>query len=272
MKRILITGANSYIGTSFENFICKNYPADYVVDTVDMIGDAWRQKDFSGYDAVLHVAGIAHQKETKQNAHLYYEINADLAIETASKAKAEGVKQFIFLSTMGVYGKETGKINKSTPTNPKTNYSKAKLEAENGINELASENFKVCVLRPPMVYGDGCRGNYTSVVKIVKKLPFFPRVNNKRSSIYIDNLIRFIKMAADRELSGLYFPQNKEYANTKDLAARIAAEQGKKIYFSRALGLGVIVLRPFISILRKAFGNLVYEGTEDFDFCYCEEK
>ncbi|MBQ5810392.1 MAG: hypothetical protein IIW23_02305, partial [Clostridia bacterium] len=138
--------------------------------------------------------------------------------------------------------------------------------------EMASETFKVCVLRPPMVYGDGCRGNYTSVVKIVKKLPFFPRVNNKRSSIYIDNLIRFIKMAADRELSGLYFPQNKEYANTKDLAARVAAEQGKKIYFSRALGLGVIVLRPFISILRKAFGNLVYEGTEDFDFCYCEEK
>ena len=100
MKKILITGANSYIGTSFENYIRKNFSETYAVDTVDMIDGNWREKSFAGYDSVFHVAGIAHRKETRETAHLYYEVNCDLAIETADKAKKEGVKQFIFLSSM----------------------------------------------------------------------------------------------------------------------------------------------------------------------------
>ena len=127
MKKILITGANSYIGTSFEKYIKENYPNDYIVDTVDMIDDSWREKNFSGYDSVFHVAGIAHQKETKENAHLYYEVNRDLAIETAKKAKSDGAKRFIFLSSMSVYGMDTGVITRETEPNPKSNYGKSKL-------------------------------------------------------------------------------------------------------------------------------------------------
>lgn len=272
MKKILITGANSYIGTSFEKYMQENYPCDYAVDTVDMIDGTWRQKDFSGYDAVFHVAGIAHQKETSQNAHLYHEVNTVLAIETAAKAKADGVKQFVFLSSMSVYGKEIGRIDKTTAPMPKTNYGQSKLEAEAGINALASSDFAVCILRPPMVYGEGCRGNYNAIIKIVEKSPVFPRVNNKRSTIHIDNLVRFVKLAIDRELSGLYFPQNREYANTMALASEIAVKSGKKLYFSYLCGLAVIIFRPFVSMLKKAFGDLIYENTEDFDFCYCEKE
>ena len=128
MKKILITGANSYIGTSFEKYLKENYPDEYIVDTVDMIDGSWREKSFAGYDSVFHVAGIAHQKETKKNAHLYYEVNRDLAVETAKKAKSEGVKQFIFLSSMSVYGMDTGVITKETKPNPKSNYGKSKFQ------------------------------------------------------------------------------------------------------------------------------------------------
>lgn len=262
MKKILITGANSYIGTSFEKYIKENFADQYQVDTIDMIAGSWREKSFTGYDVIFHVSGIAHQKETKENAHLYYEINRDLAIEVAKKAKKDGVKQFIFLSSMSVYGMDTGVITKETKPNPKTNYGKSKLQAEEQIADLRDDSFKVCVLRPPMVYGDGCKGNYQTIVKLVKKFPVFPRVNNKRSLIHIDALVLFIKTAVDNVFDGLYFPQDKEYIRTIDLAKKIAKQENKKIYFSFLLGLVVIIFRPFVGKLRKAFGNLIYQNIE----------
>ena len=158
-----------------------------------MMDETWKEKCFGGYDVVFHVAGIAHQKETKENAHLYYEINRDLAIEVANKAKIEGVKQFIFMSSMSVYGKEVGVITKDTKPKPKTNYGKSKLQAEESLNALSDDNFKVCILRPPMVYGDGCKGNYQIIVKFVKKFSIFPRVNNKRSLVNVENLVVYLK-------------------------------------------------------------------------------
>jgi len=269
MKRILITGANSYIGMSFEKYIKENYPDDYIVDTVDMIDVSWREKDFSGYDSVFHVAGIAHQKETNENASLYYKVNRDLAVETAEKAKRDGVKQFIFLSSMSVYGMDMGVITKETVPNPKSNYGMSKLQAEDGIKALASDTFLICMLRPPMVYGKGCRGNFQSVCKLVKKFPVFPDVNNERSMIYIDNLCAFVKLCVDRSLHGLYFPQNREYVKTTDIAKEIAETMQKKLWISGLAGAGVCIIRPFIGMAKKAFGTLIYKDTEDFDYEYC---
>ncbi len=267
MKRILITGEGSYIGTSFEKYI--NQFDGYFVETVDMIGDEWKEKDFSSYDVVFHVAGIAHQKETKENAHLYYEVNRDLAVDTAKKAKANGVKQFIFLSSMSVYGVNTGVITKDTEPKPKSHYGKSKLEAEQAISVLQDENFKVCIIRPPMVYGKNCKGNFQSIIKLVQKLPFFPNVKNQRSMIYIDNLISFVKMCIDKNANGLYFPQNREYVQTTDIAKTVAVSINKKMFFSRLLGFAVKIGMPFLAIAQKAFGTLVYKDTEDFDYEYC---
>ena len=272
MKKILITGANSYIGTSFEKYIKENYPDEYIVDTVDMINGSWREKSFAGYDSVFHVAGIAHRKETKENAHFYYEVNRDLAIETAKKAKADGAGQFIFLSSMSVYGMETGVITKETAPNPKSHYGKSKWQAEQAIESFDSEGFKVCILRPPMVYGKGCKGNFQTVVKIVKKLPFFPNVKNERSMIYIDNLSSFVKRCADLELRGVYFPQNKAYMSTKDMALWISEALNKKIYFDYITGLCVRILRRVHSTAKKAFGSLVYDMNDDRDYCFVSEK
>ena len=267
MKKILITGSGSYIGESFKEYL-KQYGEEYSADTLDMQRADWREHDFSGYDVVYHVAGIAHRKETSENAHLYYEVNRDLALEVARKAKSEGVSQLIFLSSMSVYGVEKGVITPDTPLAPKTNYGRSKMEAEEGMAELASEDFAICTLRPPMVYGKGCKGNFVSVVSLVRKLPFFPRVENRRSMIYIDNLSSFVKMAIDRELSGVYFPQNREYMNTSQMAMGIAEGLGKKCRLSRLLGFGVKLLMPFVSMAKKGFGTLIYENTESLDFEY----
>lgn len=268
MKKILITGANSYIGVSFEKYMQK-YSGEYQIDTLDMLDNAWRDKDFSEYDTVYHVAGIAHRKETEENKHLYYEVNRNLAVETAKKAKAFGVRQFIFLSSMSVYGMDTGIITKETLPVPKSNYGKSKLQAEEQLHMIKDDNFIVTIIRPPMVYGKNCKGNFQSIIKLVKKLPVFPKVKNKRSMIYIDNLSSFVKMCIDKELSGLYFPQNRQYVQTTDMAKIIADKIGKKLYMSFLLGLGIKICMPFLLIVQKGFGSLIYKDTEEFEYAYC---
>lgn len=257
MKKILITGANSYIGESFEKYLAK-WPERYSVDTIDMINGSWREKSFAGYDSVFHVAGIAHIKETKENAHLYYEVNRNLAVETARKAKADGVKQFVFLSTMAVYGLDEGIITSQTKPAPKTAYGKAKYEAEKKLMELKSENFRIAVLRPPMVYGEGCKGNYQVLIKIAKKLPFFPKYKNRRSMIHIDRLCWYVKELVDRIGDGLILPQDEEYVCTCDMVREIARSRGKHIVLLKILNPAVWLLKKCTTKGKKAFGDLYY--------------
>ncbi|SHK14507.1 UDP-glucose 4-epimerase [Hathewaya proteolytica DSM 3090] len=256
MKKILITGANSYIGTSLENYL-KQWKDEYIVETVDMIDEAWKEKSFSEYDVVFHVAGIAHIKETKENATLYYKVNRDLVYEVAKKAKAEEVKQFIFLSSMSVYGMETGVISKDTVPAPKSNYGKSKLQAEELIAPLQDDSFNISVLRPPMIYGKGCKGNYVRLEKFALKSPIFPKIENKRSMIEIDKLCEFVKLIIDDESNGLFLPQNEEYVCTSDMVKAIAEAHGKKIYMTKLFNPLLRVLK--VSMVNKVFGDLVYE-------------
>lgn len=257
MKKILITGANSYIGMSFEKYMSQ-WPELYSVDTVDMIDGSWREKDFSGYDAIYHVAGIAHIKETPENQHLYYEVNRDLAVETARKAKNEGVSQFVFLSTMSVYGIVEGEISPDTAPAPKNHYGKAKYEAEAGITELRGENFAVAVMRPPMVYGEGCKGNYQSLVKFAKLMPVFPDYRNRRSMIHVDRLSAFVKELIDGCGDGLFLPQDEDYVCTCQMVREIAEGMGKKIYLWKILNPAVYLAKRFTTAGKKAFGDLIY--------------
>ena len=267
MKKIIITGANSYIGTSFEKWL-KQWLEDYSVDTVDMMDGTWKEKDFSDYDAVFHVAGIAHIKETKENKELYYKINRDLVYEVAKKAKDEGVKQFIFLSSMSVYGMETGVISKDTIPTPKSNYGKSKLQAEELISPLQDSTFNIAVLRPPMIYGKGCKGNYVRLEEFALKSPVFPNIENKRSMIYINNLCEFVKLLVDDCSSGLFLPQNEEYVCTSEMVKYIAETHGKKIHMTKLFNPLIIVLK--VSTINKVFGDLVYEKRmSEYKSKYC---
>lgn len=266
MKRILITGANSYIGISVENYL-KQWPDSYCLDTVDMIGDGWKDTSFRGYDAVLHVAGLVHQPQTKNDpaqAERYDRINHRLAVETAEKAKAEGVRQFVFLSSASVYGLSApvGKvvmITEDTPLTPNDNYGISKLKAEQGLRKLQDGQFKVAIVRPPMIYGKGCKGNYQTMAKLARKLPAFPWVENQRSMLYIENLAEFIRLIIDDAAEGIFCPQNNEYVNTSEMVNFIAHANGKGILMIRGFSWAIRLLRPVTGIVDKAFGSLCYD-------------
>jgi len=267
MKNILITGKNSYIGTSLENWLMRE-PDKYKVDTVDTKDGSWKEKDFSQYDVVFHVAGIAHVSSDPKMEDLYYKVNRDLTIETAEKAKAEGVKQFIFMSSIIVYGDSSSSkrvIDRNTVPTPSNFYGNSKLQAEEGIKDLESDEFKIVVLRPPMIYGKGSKGNYPRLANMAKKIPVFPDIDNERSMLHIDNLCEFIKVMIDHEETGLYFPQNTEYVKTSELVRTIADVHGKKIWMTKLFN-PVLRLMFGIGIVNKVFGNLVYEKSmSDYD-------
>lgn len=263
MKRILITGQDSYIGTSVENWLMRE-PDKYSVHTIDMRDGSWKNHDFSQYDVVFHVAGIVHKKEKPEMESLYYSVNRDLPFAVAKMAKDSGVAQFIFMSTMAVYG-EDGKIGENvvitpyTPVSPRTYYGKSKAEAENKLKKLESDDFTLSILRPPMVYGKDCPGNYARLEKLAKKIPVFPLIDNQRSMVHIDTLCIYIKKIVEESIGGILFLQDDKYVNTSLLVKELAVRNGKKIYLSKFAGQVIKVFGRKITFLNKIFGNLVYE-------------
>lgn len=269
-KRVLITGSGSYIGESFQKWAKEHYSANFTIDTVDMLDPDWRAKDFSSYDAVFHVAGIAHAdvgRVSEEEKKKYYAVNTDLAVETAGKAKAEGIKQFILMSSMIIYGDSApyGKekvIDEHSLPAPANFYGDSKWQADKRVRALADEAFRVAVLRPPMIYGKGSKGNYPVLAKLAKKLPVFPDVENRRSMLYIDNLCEFLcKLMLSGE-GGVYFPQNGEYTKTSEMVRQIAVSAGRRIRVTKMLKLAVMigsrVPGKISKLVDKAFGNCIY--------------
>ena len=214
MKRILITGINSYLGGRFRQYM-EQFP-DYATVSISMRDGSWRGEDFTGFDVVYHVAGLAHSDNGRispEKAQKYYEINTDLTKELANKAKREGVKQFIFMSSAIVYGDSAPigrrrRIDRSTVCTPANCYGDSKLQAELGLRRLEDKNFRVVILRPPMIYGPGCKGNYPVLSLFAQRLPVFPYVDNERSMLFVDNLMAFVKLMIDNEESGTFFTQS----------------------------------------------------------------
>lgn len=297
MKRILLTGGSGYIGTNAERYLTEYNAGQgrecYHVDTLSLRDESWENYDFSSYDTVLHLAGIAHadighvSEEIKQK---YYEVNCNLAVRTAAKAKAEGVPQFIYMSSVIIYGESAGvgkkkHITADTIPKPANFYGDSKWQAEQRLkdmlkkcpvsetlgNENAEESesdvgesdFCIACVRPPMVYGKGSKGNFPLLVKLAEKMPVFPDITNERSMIYIDNLCEFLRLLIDSGKGGTYLPQNAEYTSTSQMVKAIGEAKGKKIHLMKALN-------PFVKLAskipgkiggmaNKAFGSLTIE-------------
>lgn len=261
MKKILVTGKESYIGTHFIEELSK-YPDKYQIDELEMRDVGWKQHDFSQYDVIYHVAGLAHSTPDKNQKELYYRVNTDLAYEVAKKAKESGVKQFIFMSSIIVYGmgkiKEQRMITNDTPLTPDNFYGDSKKQAEIKIRPLDDDNFKIVIVRPPMIYGPQAKGNYPILAKFAKKTPIFPTLENERSMLFLGNLIEFIRLIIDNDERGIFLPQNKEYVSTVELVREISKIYNHKIYFT---GLFNPLLRKFNRqvYVNKVFGNLTID-------------
>lgn len=216
---ILIIGKNSYIGNHIDEWLSQH---GHQVEQLDVLTDEWKTFDYSPYDAIVHVAGIVHQPNC-QDWDLYKRVNTDMPISIATMAKEQGVKQYVFFSTMGVYG--VGKklkqniIDEQTSLNSDSMYGKSKLMAEEGLLKLQDGTFTVAFVRPPSVYGKGCRGGYiTGFTSIVRKLPVIPRAyeNVKQSFIYIDNLSELVRLVIEKNLKGVFCPQDDKAVSANE--------------------------------------------------------
>ena len=272
MTKVLITGAGSYVGESVRRYILST-STDLQIDAVDTMGDNWKKADYSQYDVVYHVAGIAHVNADPKMEALYYKVNRDLTVEVARAAKAAGVQQFIFMSSQIVFHEsqslKSEVLTADTKENPNGFYGDSKLQAEKGLHELECDAFKVCILRPPMIYGPNSKGNFPRLVKLAQKTPLFPAWHNKRSMLYIDNLAEFVKQAILRELSGTFYPQNRELADTVEIIRFFAKANGHKVWITRLLNpfvwLGSFILQP----INKMFATYYYDpemSKMDFDY------
>ena len=265
MKHILITGGGSYLGRNLREYLSQ-WKQNYEIQSLSLRGD-WEHFDFHGFDAVYHTAALVHHPETKDNPAFlpeYLAVNRDLCLKVAQKAKEAGVRQFLFLSTEAVYGLtapygKTVTITRDTPLCPKDNYGRSKLEAERGLAALEDEHFRVAILRPPIIYGKDCTGNFQALQKFADKLPCFPKIENRRSMLYVGSLNALVKLLIDREDRGIFCPQDRAYLCTSQVVQAIAQAKGKRLPLVPGFSWSLHLLRQISRSVDKAFGSLCYD-------------
>lgn len=260
--RVLITGKGSFIGTSVKAFINNQFPA-WVIDELDVKNDNWKEYDFTNYDAVYHVAGIAHVSTNKKLDSFYFRVNRDLAIDVAQKAKSSGVHHFIFMSSMIIYGKDM-KIGHFLPVKineykPETAYGQSKLEADLSIQDLQEDWFKVSILRSPVVYGKNARGNFPKLQKVSRFTLFVPKIKNFRSMIYIKNLAAFVSEIIIQQQPGVFYPQNPDYVSTNSIIRKTRELYSKRTYESSFLALLIKIGSLLFPQFNKIYGNKYYD-------------
>jgi UDP-glucose 4-epimerase len=262
--KILIIGRNSFIGNSFAEY------SDFKqCDKISLRTANLKDLDFSGYDVVLHLPAIVHQS-SKIPYQRYYEVNAELAYQTALKAKKEGVKQFIFFSTIRIYGEYTPKNliwDEFTEPVPTDNYGRSKLEAEKKLKSLNDLSFRIAILRIPMVYGPGNRGNINRMIDFMVNYRFAPflNINNERNILYIKNLTQYLEQVIFKKAHGTFLASDPEAVSTTKIARAIAMNMNQKIYmFSIPKLVRKILKIVWRSGYHKIFGNLKLDGSKSF--------
>lgn len=256
-KNVLILGKNSYIGNKLKIYLNKF--ENYNVEIKSIRDDSWVKDNYKDYDIIFFVAGIAHRKETKENIQLYYDVNTKLAVNIAKKAREECVKHFIYISSMSVYGLTTGIVTNKTKISPNSHYGMSKAMAEQQLWEMCNDRFLVSIVRPPMVFGYNCKGNYQKLRMYALHIGIFPKYKNFRSMIYIDNLCSVLRAIMHNEQSGVYCPQNYEYLTTYNIVELISIIHGRPCFlFPIADGIFTKIINKH-NILKKVFGTLLYD-------------
>lgn len=271
MKNILIIGKGSYVGESFKKWLEK-FANEYHTEIVSSLNHKWQAIDFSKFDTVVDFAGIAHINKIKEDMKgLFYSVNRDLTGELGRQAKEQGIKHFIYFSSMNVYGDYCNCVKDRNAENPTGFYGDSKLMGDKELEKLEDESFIVAHIRPPFVYGRNCTGNYNTISKIAKRTPVFPTYRNRKSMIYIDNLCEFVRFVVDKQCGGIFTPQNKELVSTADLVREIASNAGHKIWFTSVLNWAIGPAVKFTRAARRAFADDCYamELSDYWDYRYC---
>lgn len=266
MKNILITGENGYVGNQFQYLLEKD---GFKVERTSLRNNDWKHQSLRKYDVIIHLAALVHNNNANAKIIDYMNVNFHLTKELAEKAKKDGVNQFIFFSTMSIFGLngsllEKCEINQFTPYNPITAYGQSKLLAEKEIRKLENDAFVVNIVRPPMIYGKESPGNFSKLIKIANISRIYPRFKNERSVIHIDNLYKDLLSLVENPMSGTIHPQNPEYMNTNNALSLIRKHQGKR---KRIIELPVPrIIKSIlgkVGIINKVYGSLTYSKEID---------
>ncbi len=253
-KQVLIIGEHSYIGNRLAKELEKRQIHTEMAGAKN--GD-WKRVELADYHSVVIVAAIVHKKEREEE--LYKKINRDMPIQVAKRAKAAGVRQVVFLSSMAVFGNQYEKISVDTKPKPESFYGKYKYQAELELQKMEEDRFHVAIVRPPMVYGENCPGNYGKLKMLVKYACMFPDTKNKRSMIEVGQLAEELSEIIVKNQRGIFHPQDKSYVNTAQMVRDMRKEMGKKTYLFTWMNWLLIPLSRKIGLMRKVFGNLWYE-------------
>ncbi|MCT7577404.1 NAD-dependent epimerase/dehydratase family protein [Aliarcobacter butzleri] len=264
MSKLLITGSNGFIG----NYFINNYKSKYNIKTFSFLKDDINNLNCGDIDVVFHLSALVHQMGGA-SASEYEKINVIQTIELAKKAKESGIKHFVFMSTVKVYGEETNsKYTENTVCNPEDDYGKSKLKAEQELQKLEDENFKISIIRTPIVYGYGVKANIKNLINLVNKVPVLPfgKIKNKRSMIYIGNLCHLVDEIITQEKQGIFLACDDEPLSTSKLIDLIAKNLAKKIYFIK-----IPFFESLLKILKPSFHKRLY-GSLEIDNTITKEK
>ena len=271
MKKILIYGKGSYIGEHYrEGLEARGHEVTMIDSLVQKPGEF----SLDGYEVVINVVGIAHIKITPDMESLFYKINTDYAVDLCRLAKEAGVKQYIYMSSMNVYGDTSECIKSRDQENPKNFYGKSKLLADQRIHEMEETSFKVVSIRPPVVYGKGCKGNFTLLEKVASMAFVFPKYKNIRSMIFIDHLTNFLCQMVENEESGYFHPQNNCHISTTEAVVAIRKAQRKKTLLIPGMGWFIRLMMRYVTKAERAFANDYYDlaFSKYKDNSYCPEE
>ena len=255
MKNILLTGSNGFVGSYF----IDNYKDKYNINTFSFLNDDFKDLNLSKINTIIHLSALVHQMGGASKEE-YEKVNVRQTIDLAKKAKSSGVKHFIFMSTVKVYGEETNiAYDENSDCNPQDDYGKSKLKAEQELLKLEDDSFKVSIVRTPIVYGYGVKANIKSLINLVNKVTVLPFANikNKRSMIYVGNLCNLIDEIIIQEKEGTFLASDDEPLSTTRLIELIANGLGKKVYFIK-----IPFFESLLKLIKPSFHKRLYESLE----------
>ena len=253
--KLLLTGSNGFIGSCFQN----NYNSKYHIGTFSFLNDDLDSLDLIRIDTVIHLSALVHQMGGASKEE-YEKVNVTQTLNLAKKAKESGVKHFIFMSTVKVYGEETNNTYKEdTLCRPEDDYGKSKLKAENALLQMEDNAFKVSIIRTPIVYGYGVKANIKNLVNLVSKVFVLPfgGMKNRRSMVYIGNLTYLINEIIQQQKSGIFLASDDEPLSTTQLIAYIANALNKKVYLVK-----VPFFESFLKIVKPSFHQRLFCSLE----------
>jgi UDP-glucose 4-epimerase len=261
---VLLTGASGFVGSHLTPVLESNgWIVRKTVRTptgsdnevlVDSIGSATSWKDaLVGAHAVVHLAARVHHPNEEHSAELYRDVNTDGALHLARCAAQAGVRRFIFVSTILVNGRTTdgrGPFSERDILTPRGVYGRSKAAAESGLQAMVQDGgMDITVIRPPLIYGAGAKGNFKLLVQAVRRgipLPF-GSIRNRRAFLAVENLCSFVvdRLTNASRRFDVFLVADAEQVSTPEFIGRLATAAGVK---ARLFPLSTSILGPMLKV------------------------